>query len=410
MGHRPAGGRVNQAERIDRARMDVILAAPFFGSLLMRMPMVRDDRKQTFCTDGKTIAYNDAYAATLDDAQLRYILAHEVLHPALGHLWRCGERDMEKWNEAADYTVNEMLDAYAAEDRAAAPDPSRYVPPWKAFRGALINPAFFGLDAETIYARLPKNCGKRKADCGKKDSDSPQSAIGNPQSAPSPGEFEKGADDGADGEGEEFSEDEWKLAVTQAATIARMQGKLPGSIARLVRELLAPKVPWRDVLREFIRVLAKDDYCWSRPNRRYAHTGFMLPSLHSERMGRLAIGVDTSGSIDDEILRVFASEIQAALDECQPERIDVIYCDARVQSTEEYVPGDAVTLKNCKGGGGTKFEPVFQHIEDFEEPPVALIYLTDLEGSFPAHAPDYPVLWASIKNRPYPFGEVVSVQ
>ena len=129
-----------------------------------------------------------------------------------------------------------------------------------------------------------------------------------------------------------------------------------------------------------------------------------------ERMGRLAIGVDTSGSIDEKILRVFASEIQAALDECQPERIDIIYCGARVQSTEEYVPGDAVTLKNCKGGSGTKFEPVFKHIEDFEELPVSLIYLTDLEGSFPAHAPDYPVLWASIKDRPYPFGEVVSVQ
>ena len=62
-----------------------------------------------------------------------------------------------------------------------------------------------------------------------------------------------------------------------------------------------------------------------------------------------------------------------------------------------------------KGGGGKRFESVFEHLDESGEPPVALVYLTDGLGSFPERAPEYPVLWATTEREEFPFGEVVAI-
>lgn len=397
---------MNQPDRIDQARIAVILASPFFGSLLMRLKMERDDSKETFCTNGRRIAYNEDYCATLSDSELRGVLVHEVAHCAQGHLWRSGGREPERWNHATDYSINNFLTKFIEEERAAVG--SAYITPWTLPKGVLLDPQYADLCSEEIYNRLPK--GKPKDEGG---------GAGEGAGAkgpPSCGEFEQPEKDEGDGKPTfgDALEAEWQVAVTQAATVAKMRGELPSSLQRMIGDLLEPKVPWRQALREFIRIHAKDDYCWSRPNRRYLAQGVILPSLHSERMGRIVFGVDTSGSIDADTLAEFASEIQAALDECRPEAMDVIYCDAAVNGTREFLPGDAVKLEPL-GGGGTRFAPVFEHIAKMEEAPVCCIYLTDGHGSFPAKEPDYPVLWAlrdrhSPKPPKFPFGEVVAVK
>lgn len=402
---------MTQADRIIKARMGVILSAPFFGSLLMRLKMVRDDSVPTFCTDGRQIKYSEAFAGTLSDAELRGVLVHEVCHCAQGHLWRMGQREPQRWNMAIDYAVNGMLDGYVAEERKRTEQQNgsgRFVAPRELPKGenaGLVDHAYDGLSSEEIYARLPEASGGGSAP------PTPGNGGAEPRKGASPGEIEQPAEDdaSADGQPSPSLEDEWKVAVTQAATVAKMRGQLPASLARLVGELLEPKVPWRQVLREFIRQQARDDYSWRKPNRRYLPQGVVLPSLHSERMGRLAIGVDTSGSIDDRTLSEFAAEIQAALDECQPEAVEVIYCDARVNGIEEFQPGDVVRL-SPKGGGGTAFTKVFEYIDGKDEAPVCLIYLTDLCGTFPKTEPEYPVLWAATENGKVPFGQVVALR
>lgn len=426
---------MTQLDRIAKARMNIILAAPFFGTLLMRTPMVRDDNKKTFCTNGKVIKYNEAFAAMLSDSELCGVLVHEVAHCALGHLWRIGKRNLEKWNIATDHAVNKMLLDYVNEDRKACK--GTYVVPWSLPKGCELASDNLDLSAEERYARMPDappDGRKQNPQNGQNNQPgSPKGQPGNtaqlgpqdsqplfvpPASAPAPsallnshpasvGEFEQPASN-QDGTS---TEDEWKVAITQAATIAKMRGQLSDSLRRVISEVLEPRVPWRQVIREFIRVQVRDDYNWKRPNRRYLHRGFALPSLSNERMGRLDVAIDTSGSISKTILDEFAAEAQAALDECNPISIRVIYCDAKVHSIEEYQPGDDLRkLTAPKGGGGTAFEPVFQEIAKQEEPPSALIYLTDGDGSFPKTVPDYPVLWARIKKNKFPFGQVVDVK
>jgi predicted metal-dependent peptidase len=433
---------IDIASRLLKARLRVILTSPFFGSLLMRLPLVPDASVPTFRTNGRVIQYNPDYAAQLSDPELRGVLVHEVCHCAQGHLWRMGQRDLDTWNRAADYAVNGLLAKYTDEQRQLAETANGragFMPPWEVPANFLLDPALSELSTEEIYHRLskptppadgngapPPNQGRELAPSGSQNSSapSPQSPPSNPsRSAPgtsqttatpepsSPGELEPPDDDEP---GDTPLEAEWQIAVTQAATAAKMAGALPGSLQRLIGELLTPRVPWREVLREFIRQRTRDDYSFTRPNRRYMSQpgpgrGVILPSLHSERMGRLAIGVDTSGSITDRILAEFQAEIQAALDECQPETIEVIYCDAAIRGTQEFTPGDTVRLE-AKGGGGTAFAPVFDHLAKSDETPVACIYLTDGYGPMPDHEPDFPVLWASTDRTSFPFGTVVAVK
>jgi len=426
--------------RFERARMGLILDAPFFGSLIVRLPLVQDDSTETFVTNGKVIRYNRAYADTLTDAELRYVLCHEIMHCSMGHLWRMAGRDVETWNKACDYVVNQMLDDYAAGTKHV---------PWTRPAGLLdiaSQPQFRGLSPEEIYRMMrdkqqpspppdPGNAGQDSQDSrdgkagGKPDEklggknpadpDHPDNPV-HKKGEPGIGDFEAPPPDddpqpGAEAGAESGLEEDWQIATVQAERIANMKGNCPGAASHLVNEMKAPKVSWRDVLREFIRKSAKNDWSFARPNRRHLARGFVLPSLHSERMGRLVAAFDSSGSTR-HFVADFQAEVQAALDECLPERIDVIVCDARVQHVQSFEPGDAVTI-DARGGGGTDFRPVFDHIDggrEEDEPPVCVVYLTDLDGTYPAKEPEYPVLWCVPpgvgSGRKVPFGEIVAVK
>ena len=200
--------------------------------------------------------------------------------------------------------------------------------------------------------------------------------------------------------------EDWLIATAQAEATAKAMGVGAGDAARAIRRQVAPRIDWRDVLRRYLSAAAKSDYAWTPPNRRYIARGLYLPSLRSETLGPVVIGVDTSGSIDDETLAGFAAEITAILDEAAPEAIHVVYCDEAVAGTETYAPSDEVHL-TPHGGGGTAFRPVFDWIDQSGIQPVCVVYLTDLCGSDFGPAPDYPVLWVSTDSTHAPFGEVI---
>jgi predicted metal-dependent peptidase len=109
----------------------------------------------------------------------------------------------------------------------------------------------------------------------------------------------------------------------------------------------------------------------------------------------------------------FMGELSGILEEVRPKRMLVMWIDAAVHAVDEVDdPGEIKHLKP-KGGGGTDFTPAFKWLDTNHIVPDALIYLTDGYGTFPQHAPNYPVLWGNVtKSMPdshYPFGEVVTV-
>ena len=367
-----------------KARAALLVGAPFWGVLSLRLAPVEDASIRTMQTDGVTIRYNPDFVAGLSRGALRTMIAHETMHCAALHHTRREGRDLRRWNIACDHAINPLLAAADFEMPA----------------GMLLDPAYAGLSAEQIYDRLPR-------DTGGDGSDDPGGMGG--VTDPPPG----GDDPGQPGAGTPSAadlarqEETWSIATAQAEATAKAMGIGAGDTARAIREQVAPRLDWREVLRRTLSAAARSDYAWTPPNRRHIASGLYLPSLRSETLGPVVIGVDTSGSIDAPTLAAFAAEITAILDEAAPEAIHVVYCDEAVADTETYEPGDPIRL-TPHGGGGTAFRPVFDWIAGSDIQPVCAVYLTDLYGSEFGPAPDYPVLWVSTGADAAPFGEVIA--
>jgi len=360
--------------KITKARAGLVLDQPFFGVLTLKLRIKEDPTCETAWTDGTSLGFNPEYIEGLSLPQCKGLLAHEVMHCALAHHVRRGARQSKRWNIAGDYVINALLVSCGFE-----------LP-----KGGLINPAFKDQTTEHVYATLPES----------KDED---------QSGSDPGGCGevRDAPDGSES-GKTEAENDWKVTTAQAARVAKSMGNLPDDLERLVGDLLASKVDWREVLRRFISQAAKNDYSWSRPNRRHIAQGLYLPSLYSEAMGELVVAVDTSGSIGQEELDQFASELTSIAEDTEPKAIHVVYCDTSVAHTEQFTKEDLPLQLAAKGGGGTDFRPPFAWVEEQQIQPVCLVYLTDMYCSDFPQEPNYPVLWISTSDQTNaPFGEVI---
>jgi predicted metal-dependent peptidase len=197
-----------------------------------------------------------------------------------------------------------------------------------------------------------------------------------------------------------------KVTVAQAAQAARLMGKLSVNQARLVQEILSPKVDWRTVLRRFVEKAKNDIRSWARPNRRFLAQGMYLPSIGGEVLGELAFAVDCSGSIGEKEIAEFAAEVTYVWEDGKPLRVHIIYFDSEVCHYEKFERDDNLHIEP-HGGGGTAFSPVFRFMEDKGITPVATIFLTDLCCDDFGPRPDHPVLWVSNMEGQAPWGEIV---
>jgi predicted metal-dependent peptidase len=425
---------MNAREKITKGRTRLILDQYFFGTLAMRLSPEEVDWCETAATDGKILAYNADYIDALPMSQVVGLLAHEVMHCALEHVWRGEGKDAFRWNVACDYTINENL------IRAGFTLPE----------GALIDPAFQGLSAEEIYHRLPQQQqggggdkgeggpqggqpgkdggqqskdGKQQGKDGGQQGDQQgkdggqQSKDGKQQSKDGKGKG-KGADKGVDPgkcggvyqskeskEEKQQLKEEWKSATAQAAEMCKNKGDLPADIRIKIKEILDPPLPWYILLRDFVERSARNDYNWAVPNRRYISQGIILPSLLSEQLPEVIIVNDTSGSTMG-FQSHFAKEASGVLSAYKT-TVRVIYCDAMVHMEEEYATEDLPIVLKPIGGGGTSFVPAFEYITKMGYTPSCLLFLTDLYGRFPSKAPDYPVMWITPNDQKAPFGATV---
>lgn len=394
--------------RLQKAMAGLLQRGPFYASVLMRQEQRADQSTKNIWTDGRTLGFNPEWIEQQDMADLETVLEHEALHVVLGHHLRMGNRDESQWNEAADFSANaELLRA------------GRSIPP-----GWHINPVYEGMSTEQIYRlRQSQEQGSEKPqdrpgspDTGQGEG-SPLRPDDRSENADWPKQGQPGevrpmpAEDGGEMDASDLAqaEEENREMVAQCAQLARARGLLPGSLDRLAEKVLSPKVEWREVLRRWFKTKVKEDYSWLVPNRRYAHSGLYLPSRDGAKMGAVAVAVDLSGSISQEMISKFAGELQGIVEEVKPTEVIVIYFDSRVRSVEHFVEGEEIKLMG-KGGGGTSFVPAVQWLEDEGIEPEAMVYLTDLIGPFPTD-PGWPVLWAITgKASGAPFGEEVHIE
>jgi predicted metal-dependent peptidase len=227
-----------------------------------------------------------------------------------------------------------------------------------------------------------------------------QGGIGQVIDAPEAGEDESGRDEQAR---------EWEIAVNQAATLAQQASKVPAGLKRTLEGAAEAKVDWRELLRRLWSDTIPADSSWMRPNRRHIWSGLYLPGVAREGVGEIAIAVDCSGSVNARQLRLFEAEIRSILEGQRPERVHVLYFDAEIHKVDTYMAGETLHLDPI-GGGGTDFSPCFAWLNARGIRPQTLVFLTDLYGTFPDDAPDYPVLWATTGGHHAPFGSVIPMQ
>jgi predicted metal-dependent peptidase len=369
---------------------------------------------KTGWTDGTRIACNPDFILRPEreiglGGQIPYImtfLAHEGWHPALKHHLRIGNRIHPIWNEAGDEVINAILQ-----------DEGYQIPSWALNDWKLRN-----MNTEEIYAKKLEKHEEMTITIGigEGEGDPDPGSMGEVRNFPGEqgdGEKEDNGNGGASTAEKKIEDERWTQVLIGAIQEARSrkEGKIPWMVERLIKDLTSPKLPWREILGRFIEECSKSNYTWRKPNKRYAASGFILPTLLSSEISELINIVDSSGSVSQDDLKIEISELRGALMAYKVSNMKVIFVDAKVQGdVAEISSADAYLLDQLllpKGGGGTDYRPGFDLIKEKQWMPKGVIYLTDGYCSDFPKDPGIPVIWIIIPNgdrdfKP-PFGEVI---
>lgn len=391
------------------AKTRLTLSSPFYGALVMNAQTLEVEAEgapgSTAWTDGARIYFNEKFVEEMSRAEFTGVLLHEVLHVALMHVPRMNQYNPLKWNYATDYVINLMVTELGNQLGGNGEDKKIALPP-----NVLYDEKWAGYSSEQVYAELPDP--EEQEGCGGEGEGEGCASNGNPSGGqtqqgrnPLEGDMHKGE---LTPEEMQKAKDHWQAVTAAAATSARMRGELPGGVLRELDELLYPKVDWRQVVMEFVQQFPID-YDWFRRDRRRLADTFIIPEMTGERI-QLAVAVDTSGSIGEEELRAMLSETYGLMSSFGRVELIVMSCDAQVQTVEHITSAEDLANVKLAGGGGTRFEPVFEYLEENYPDTQALIYFTDGYGSYPSDDYRWKTLWVVFGNYntdSIPFGSVV---
>ena len=379
----------DQDNLLQSATLKIRAQSPFFGTLILFAQLVRSLEIQTAATDGVSIFYNPDFIVSLKRGELEAVLLHEVLHCALLHGIRRGSRDPERWNIAADIVVNGMI---AQQNSFTLPE------------GALRDEKLEMLPTEEVYELLPK------------DATLPENlqdllltiSVGEAN----PGSGEQSGSEGVMGEiAKRNMSTLWRNAMQQAQTIAHGNkvGWVPLGFQREFNELSVSRINWKA---ELWRYLVQTPTDFTGFDRRFIGQGLYLDSLQGDSLDADVI-IDTSGSIDEELLSQFLAEIKAILRAYPHIRCRLFYADCDL-----YGPYDLSRnseIPKPEGGGGTSFVPYFEFYNQKKKINKSIsIYLTDGYGDFPEDKPQQDVLWVispgGLAAVNFPFGKVINAR
>jgi predicted metal-dependent peptidase len=396
--------RARVAERVLRARIRLALSQPFLATALMRLP-VREVTHSAWCqtaaTDGYHLFYNPAWVAGLADAELRGVLAHEVLHVLFAHGERCGKRTARRWNVACDFAINLLL----VDQGFRLPE------------GGLIARRWQGMTAEQVYEHLAADAQPGPAASGRTDGSPEGSEEAQSGALPDIGADLLNPDDprvrpmrSADAPDAEQL-DELRRELRDGA-MARLHGSAADGFRRECEADNERRIDWRALLRAWLHERVKGDWQSYPFSKRHLHRGLFMPSPGLAVPGHLVFAIDTSGSMQAEALAQITGELRA-FRETFPSRLTVIQADARVQSvrTFEAMDGEEIPQRlPMSGGGGTDFRPVFDWVSTHADGAIVL-YATDGFGTYPQTPPPCPVIWLlappHVEPSRVPFGAAV---
>lgn len=376
------------SEKISQAKAKLLVEYPYFGTLASKIALEINDDIESFRSDGKKIEYREEYLSDLEISEIEFILANGAMHQALAHENRKGKRSGWLWRMATDIAINDML----IDNGLDMP------------YGAQYRKRFAGMYAEEIYAEL-------KADILRDDEDLEYEAEN--EEDVEPNQDSKEGRENAEQTQEQLQEEilQEQLAAEEAISLLEQKfhsGELPESIERFFDLGGFSKIDWRNELRDAIDRYYRDDYTLLPPSKKLLYEGIYLPSNTSNTF-KLVVAIDSSGSVDEELLNQFLSEVNFLMEHIQNYEIELLVCDDAIRLHKTFYSGEPLEVKII-GGGGTSFKPVFEYVEQNFDEVKLLLYFSDLDGFFPKEPPNYEVKWVSQKEREIPFGSIILIE
>ena len=406
---------VNVKKEVNLSSIELIRSFPFYGHILVQLPKiflskdnslgiptlgVGKDKKEDIliklyiCLDYVQHVYEE-HGNKKGFMHLIEVLKHEILHIVFGHL-AIDMPDKQRLAIACDLAVN----SYVNKDKMiSSTDPKTGQ---KRTQGCFAED--YGLESKKsalwYYAQLLKN-PKYKQQCedGQFGVDGFMSDVVNKHSL-----WDKIKED-------PMLNEMMRDLVRKATKICRETNKwgdIPGDLIDQLDDLTKHKkalIPWKQLLRVFIASAMESNlaYTIKRRSRRYG----TRPGTKKEDVLKLAIGIDTSGSISEEQLNMFFSELYWI--HKNGAKITVIECDTQIQREYPYEQFDG----RVQGRGGTDLEPVLKQVS--EQKYDALIFFTDFYTGEIKTNYGIPILWVlshcnlSPEEYPYAWGHHIKI-
>ena len=402
------------ADKIAKAKFRMVNKQPFFATIALSLPFVEAEwlNPPTMATDMENIYFHPKWVEDHQMGEVEAVIAHEVLHVAYLHGLRRGHRNPLLWNIACDYAINLIVTDAG----------------YKLPANALLDEKYRGMSANAIYEELLKNAPKIKIKLPSMKGQGQGGEKGDGDQGDGDcivldgAVFEPGSIDpktGEEGHGKTQSEiteleQELKIKVKQAAANAKSRGTLPAGLEGLVEAVGKPKIDWKEYIQAWVSGITPDDYTWARPNRRMlANHRVYMPTMTFNGAGVGVLSIDTSGSVSDEELVQYVTEIVGVIEICKPEKLYILQHDAILQREDIWEAGMDFRNLKIKGRGGTCIQPIFRRVEQIDEQINWMICFTDMGiCDYPRKedAPGFPVLWAATGPMNAPFGQYIPLR
>lgn len=420
MNSKPSTDREKERAKdlITASRVRLQQSHPFFAYLLINLNPVPEQAVVTAGVDAQgNLYYNPKFISSLDIPTCQTLLAHEVMHIALLHLQRDGTRDRMIANIAQDIIINNLLinnnfkfdgilkKGFVPEDNEI-----------KIGRKIIDN-----LDQKTfeeVYA-LIESMYKKKMIKVYQDSNGNivmQDGKGNRVVLDINKQGKSKADETpAETKTRETLENSWKKKLAEAEVYSRQQGKETKGLDLHIDNLLNSKLNWREILRKYITAQIPFDFSYNRPSKRGLAIDTYLPSIRKDNSLEISIAVDTSGSIGQDDLKDFLSEINDIASSFSQININLMFWDTEIKEHYQLDKHNIEDLIKNKvsGGGGTDFKQVYNYLEDNIPSTKVLVFFTDGYADFPIEE-KYKTIWVlskdSIPIDKLPFGTGVKIE
>ena len=379
----------------------------FCASGLFEMPHVEDNSIPTMATDGAKVLYNKDFVLSIQEPEIDFTRLHELFHKIMKHHLRIGNRNPTIWNFACDFVINPKVAELSYHGQHGNKSHVITMP-----KGGLYDPKYKGKTEEWVYNDLEKNYDVVEIGGGSYKL-SPKDGKGDDIMPQGWGEF-KPSTKSTEEQAIESQEIDQQI-MSNASLLKDIGQDSPSFVKSLLDKIKQSKVEWQDVLRRFIGGDNSEDYSFRRVHRKTYHSyGMFAPSSEKIGVGDIVVACDTSGSVSDEELSQFLSEIRAISEDMHPTSVTVISCDSRIRHVERYEKGEEIKDLNSSGRGGTCVQPVFRYLEDENVQFDTLVYFSDMYiNDYPKEF-DKPLLWiCSQPKHGYcnpPCGEITYIQ